>query len=77
MVRSYNHYLFEESNANETKERTSVGERLGQSDVAGRMKCSSRNLTLEFAGNRTGLQGLGVGWILGGVSVYNCAEVYK
>lgn len=28
-----------------------------QTDVAGGLKCSSRDLTLEFAGNRTGLRG--------------------
>lgn len=47
------------------RKRNSEGGRWRQSDVAGRLKCSSRDLTLEFAGNHTGLRGPGVGW--GGV----------
>lgn len=42
------------------RKRRSEGGWWKQTDVAGRLKCSSRDLPLEFAGNRTGL--LGAGW---------------
>lgn len=42
------------------RKRRSEGGWWKQTDVAGGLKCSSRVLPLEFAGNRTGL--LGAGW---------------
>ena len=48
------------------------GGRCRHTDVAGGLKCSSRDLTLEFAGNRTGLRG---GYVC--VCVCSCVSVSK
>lgn len=54
------------------RKRTREGGWRRQSDVAGGLKCSSRDLTLEFAGNRTGLRGPE-----GGVCVIVCVCVQE
>lgn len=59
------------------RKRMSEGGWRRQSDVAGGLKCSSRDLTLEFAGNRTPLRGLGDGGGWGGVQVCMCVCACK